>query len=218
MSEVMGHGLVTRAPLRTVGIPLLWLLKRVESLFFVEQYSYVVCTSEKDTTMSHSINKGKYPSNWKKVSRLIRGLAQGTCEWCHKPSRTLSVHHVGAPRPNGRKWTKGNHCDKHDLRRENLVAICFECHDQVEQIGAIAHNQKKRKKRRQAKLAAHRALNIGTGLIMLETIPARRTIVIPFAVLLQVCTSLSPQLPTITLFCDERERNVIDGSVSYLLS
>jgi hypothetical protein len=141
--------------------------------------------------MSHSINKDKYPSNWKKVSRRIRKLAGGMCEWCHKPSSTLSVHHVGAPRPTGSTWSKGNHSDKHDLRRENLVAICFECHDQVEQIGAITHNQRKRKKRRQAKLKTHRSLNIGTGLIPLGNTATRPHAAIPFAVLLQACTFTS---------------------------
>ncbi|GCF06867.1 hypothetical protein KDI_04310 [Dictyobacter arantiisoli] len=110
-----------------------------------------------------SFNAKKYPSNWKKVSLIIRRLAHGCCEWCGQPCENLSVHHVGAPRPNGRKWKNGDPCDKHDIRRENLAALCWHCHSQTD---APSHaNYAKRTARRKEKRERHRALGVGTGLV-----------------------------------------------------
>lgn len=81
----------------------------------------------------------KYPSNWPKVSGIIRSLAHWRCAWCgarnkkRLPGRkrrvVLTVHHIGVPYANG---MPGNPGDKHDLRRENLIALCQECHDLAE--------------------------------------------------------------------------------------
>ena len=101
-------------------------------------------------------HKCKYPSCWPKVSYLIRRLASGTCEWCHCPTKQLSVHHIGVPYANGRP---GNPHDKHDLRRENLAALCSDCHeaaDQAHSAYAIA---------RSVQFHKHRALQLGTGLV-----------------------------------------------------
>ncbi|MBO0793338.1 MAG: hypothetical protein J2P36_20630, partial [Ktedonobacteraceae bacterium] len=77
-------------------------------------------------------------------------------------SDNLSVHHIGVPFADGRP---GDHRNKHDLRRENLIALCFTCHDRLEQIGSIRKTMKRRRQKRAAQLAAHRALGIGTGLV-----------------------------------------------------
>jgi hypothetical protein len=106
------------------------------------------------------VSKLKYPSNWKRVTKVIRRVA-GCCEQCGYPYID-SVHHVGAPYADG---TPGNPRDKHDLRRENLVALCVECHDAIDHIKAKRHTDKKRKQRRREKLETHRSLGIGTGLI-----------------------------------------------------
>jgi 5-methylcytosine-specific restriction endonuclease McrA len=37
----------------------------------------------------------------------------------------LSVHHLGVPYAIDRA---GDPSDKHDIRRENLVALCWDCH------------------------------------------------------------------------------------------
>ena len=70
----------------------------------------------------------QYPSNWKKVSLTIRRIAGWKCELCGKPAH--SVHHVGAPLATGDGWKPGNKRDKHDIRRCNLLSLCFECHDE----------------------------------------------------------------------------------------
>ncbi len=124
----------------------------------------------------------KYPRNWKRVSQVIRRLAGGRCEWCGNTCDSLEVHHIGTAWADGRP---GSHCDKHDLRRENLAAICFTCHDQAEHVGAIRRKKRDQKKRRRARLEAHRALNIGTGLIPLGNTQARERVILPFDVLLQ---------------------------------
>lgn len=130
----------------------------------------------------------KYPRCWRKASRLIRfKLARGCCQWCGKESSTLSVHHVGAPYPDGRP---GDPRDKHDLRLENLVALCFECHDGVEHIGKIRDKQKRRKARRRARTAAHRALGIGTGLQVCSPV-VRSLIVYQFPRQAAICFVLS---------------------------
>lgn len=102
----------------------------------------------------------KYPSNWKRVSRTLR-KAVGHCEQCNFPDK-LSVHHKGEPYPDGRP---GNPKDKHDLRRENLIVLCFKCHDEIDDIKTVTRSFRKMKKRKQAKIEVHRALGIGTGLV-----------------------------------------------------
>ena len=112
-----------------------------------------------------------YPHNWNKASLLIRRLANGICEWCHKPSDHLSVHHIGAPRPDGMGWKKGNASDKHDIRRENLAAICYTCHCSVDHLDKIKAKRKLQRAKRKQKHEQHAALGVGTGLI-LYTLPA----------------------------------------------
>jgi 5-methylcytosine-specific restriction endonuclease McrA len=77
-------------------------------------------------------DKAKYPSCWPKVSRIIRRLANGHCEYCKKPVKftKLSTHHVGIPYAN----KPGGRHDKHDIRRENLAALCRICHIQADAI------------------------------------------------------------------------------------
>lgn len=123
-----------------------------------------VFPSDKEATIikNHQC-KQKYPRGWKKISAIIRRLAQGTCEWCHTPCESLSVHHIGAPLATGKGWKNGNPCDKHDVRRENLVALCWHCHSTVDQPYREAWQA--RKARRADRRAHHVALGIGTGLI-----------------------------------------------------
>jgi hypothetical protein len=106
----------------------------------------------------------KYPRCWKRVSRIIRALAHGCCERCGRHCDNLSVHHIGTPyigRP-------GDKTDKHDIRRENLAALCYACHCELDGVDLDTERRKfkKRKARRKNKLEAHRALGIGTGLVL----------------------------------------------------
>ena len=110
------------------------------------------------------INPNRYPSCWPKVSRLIRALAAGRCEQCHKRSKGLSVHHKGVPFATGRP---GNKHDKHDIRRENLVALCPQCHD-LEDDGACSGLRKRDFKRRE-KRRQHARLGVGTGLVVVQS-------------------------------------------------
>jgi hypothetical protein len=82
------------------------------------------------------VDRTRYPSNWRKVSLTIRRLAGWRCEWCQiengapLPSGragkvVLTVAHLGTPYADG---TPGNKQDKHDIRRENLAALCQACH------------------------------------------------------------------------------------------
>src|SRR5262249_15339117 len=109
------------------------------------------------------VNKLKYPSNWKKVTKVLRRVAGGRCEQCGQPFID-SIHHVGAPYADGKP---GNARDKHDVRRENLIALCLECHDAIDQVRAKRQTDRKRRKRKREKLEQHRALGIGTGLVLL---------------------------------------------------
>ena len=106
--------------------------------------------------MAHNPN---YPRCWKKVSLIIRRLAHGRCEWCRQRCRMweLSVHHLGAPYADGKP---GDAHDKHDLRRENLVALCWDCHR------AADAKTYARCKERKAKREQHASLGVGTGLVI----------------------------------------------------
>ena len=105
----------------------------------------------------------KYPCGWKRrISPTIRRLANGRCERCGMPCNNLSVHHRGVPFANGRP---GDKRDKHDIRRENLQALCFACHDKLDDLRAVKRARKIRKAKQATRVAAHQALGIGTGLI-----------------------------------------------------
>ena len=78
----------------------------------------------------------RYPHNWRSISQRIRfERAGGKCEHCGavhgQPhpitgKRTiLAVAHLGTPHRDG---TAGNRYDLHDVREENLMALCQRCH------------------------------------------------------------------------------------------
>lgn len=108
-----------------------------------------------------ALNFNAYPRNWPKASRVIRRIAGYLCEQCGQPCH--SVHHKGAPFATGEGWRPGRRGDKHDLRRENLISLCWSCHDRADD-GALSFYAALRA-RGQGKRARHRALGIGTGLV-----------------------------------------------------
>lgn len=82
------------------------------------------------------VDMKRYPTNWRKVSLTIRRIAGNRCEWCgvvngiplpsgRKGNVVLTVAHLGAPYADGKP---GDKHDKHDIRRENLAALCQRCH------------------------------------------------------------------------------------------
>lgn len=81
-------------------------------------------------------DKSRYPEKWDAIALAVKVAADWRCQDCHmqcrRPGeafdthkRTMSVHHVGAPRDDG---TPGDMHDKMDCRPENLLALCAKCH------------------------------------------------------------------------------------------
>lgn len=98
------------------------------------------------------IDRARYPSDWPAISRQVRDSAGNRCEWCgaanHEPhpvtgSRVvLTVAHLGTPHPDGRPG------DKHDVRRENLAALCQACHLRYDHADHVRHAAETRRRRR----------------------------------------------------------------------
>jgi hypothetical protein len=102
------------------------------------------------------VDKKRYPTNWRKVSLLIRRLAGWRCEWCMIPNGVplpsgragkvvLTVAHLGTPYVDGRP---GNKHDKHDIRRENLAALCQACHLRYDLDEHIEHAKETRQRKK----------------------------------------------------------------------
>ena len=93
-----------------------------------------------------SMNPKLYPAGWARISERIRfGRARGRCEWCgaahgrqHPQTDSmvvLTTAHLGTPFPDGRP---GDKTDKHDVRAENLAALCQWCHLNYDRADHIA--------------------------------------------------------------------------------
>lgn len=102
------------------------------------------------------MDRTRYPPNWKKVSLTIRRVAGWRCEWCAIPNGVplpsgrrgnvvLTVAHLGTPFPDGRP---GDKHDKHDIRRENLAALCQACHLRYDLEDHIAHARATRQRKK----------------------------------------------------------------------
>lgn len=119
------------------------------------------------------IDWSSYPRAWKrKISPIIRRIAGNHCEWCgiangaplpsgRKSKVVLTVAHLGAPLATGdandiwHGWRPGNKHDKHDIRRENLAALCQACHLNFDRPDHIQHAKETRqRKKREAARAA----------------------------------------------------------------
>src|SRR5215469_9306307 len=105
------------------------------------------------------MNKADYPHNWPKVSRTIRRIAGNRCEWCGiangapLPSGragrvVLTVAHLGAPIATGDGWKPGDKHDKHDIRRENLAALCQACHLGYDLEDHVQHARETRQRKK----------------------------------------------------------------------
>src|SRR5581483_6292609 len=113
-----------------------------------------------------ALNFKQYPRNWRKASAIIRRITGYRCEQCGAPVH--SVHHIGAALATGDGWRPGDKRDKHDIRRENLIAMCFSCHDRADN-GALSFYARLRQ-RGQACRCKHRALQVGSGLVPLRPV------------------------------------------------
>jgi 5-methylcytosine-specific restriction endonuclease McrA len=98
-----------------------------------------------------------YPRGWRKITLTIRRIAGWRCELCGYHAN--SVHHKGAPYADGRP---GDPSDKHDIRRENLIALCEQCHKEADHIGPSnpkkIRKHKRRNQRKKERKAAQRLL------------------------------------------------------------
>ena len=150
------------------------------------------------------IDLKRYPSNWRKVSLTIRRIAGWRCEWCHIPNGAplpsgragkvvLTVAHLGTPYADGRS---GDKHDKHDIRRENLAALCQACHLRYDLDEHIAHAKetRHRKKRELAHTAGQLPLFGEQGEEeMFHNVPARGGMVPQYAGPDEVCR-FAPQV------------------------
>ncbi len=114
------------------------------------------------------VDKNRYPSSWRKVSLTIRRLAGWRCEWCQiengapLPSGragrvVLTVAHLGTPYADGRP---GDKHDKHDIRRENLAALCARCHLKFDLDEHIQHAKETRARKKRERACASGQLSL----------------------------------------------------------
>ena len=108
------------------------------------------------------VDKSRYPTSWPKVSRVIRRIAGNCCEWCHaedgaslpsgrKGKVVLTVAHLGTSYADGKP---GDKRDKHDIRRENLAALCQACHLRYDLNEHIQHARETRQRKKRERIAA----------------------------------------------------------------
>ena len=84
------------------------------------------------------MDKSRYPQNWDEIATEVKERANWACQQCglkhgeyiertpgKKIKIVMTVHHVGAPKPDG---TPGDRHDKMDCRIENLLCLCQRCH------------------------------------------------------------------------------------------
>jgi hypothetical protein len=112
--------------------------------------------------VTYKIRLNRYPDCWLKVRHAIYRVTSGHCERCGRyvSPRRYTIHHIGAPYADGRP---GNPTDKHDIRRENLVMLCNQCHCAIDPSRA---GLLKVKKKRDHKRKVHAAWGVGTGLVV----------------------------------------------------
>lgn len=123
------------------------------------------------------IDYTRYPKDWKAISRRVREQAGNKCQWCGVPNGVigyrdtkgvfheldegaidtaildglrvtkivLTVAHLGVPKPDG---SVGDKHDKHDVRDENLAALCQKCHLGYDLDDHVRHAAETRRRKR----------------------------------------------------------------------
>lgn len=102
------------------------------------------------------MRKDRYPSDWQQIALAVKTAADWVCRdcgiQCRRPGekfdthrRTMSVHHLGAPRDDG---SPGDMHDKMDVRPCNLLALCSKCHLARDLPGHIANAARTRRQKR----------------------------------------------------------------------
>lgn len=102
------------------------------------------------------MQRDRYPADWPAIATRTKEAADWRCQdcgmQCRRPGepfdthrRTMSVHHVGAPKDDG---SPGDMHDKMDVRPCNLLALCSKCHLARDLPGHIANAARTRRNRR----------------------------------------------------------------------
>lgn len=102
------------------------------------------------------MRKGAYPADWDAIALAVKEAADWYCQdcgmQCRRPGepfdthrRTMSVHHLGAPRDDG---SPGDPHDKMDVRPCNLLALCSKCHLARDLPGHIINAARTRRQKR----------------------------------------------------------------------
>ena len=97
-----------------------------------------------------------YPDDWREISLAIREREGWRCKWCAAKNSqphpitgskvVLTVAHLGTAHADG---TPGDKHDKHDVRPENLAALCQRCHlnyDRTDHVRKAAETRRRRKR------------------------------------------------------------------------
>lgn len=102
------------------------------------------------------MRKEDYPDDWDAIAGAIKDAASWICRHCglqcQRPSepfdthrRTMSVHHIGVPKPDG---SPGDPHDKMDVRPENLIALCSRCHLRADRDLHVRNAARTRRRKR----------------------------------------------------------------------
>jgi 5-methylcytosine-specific restriction endonuclease McrA len=98
----------------------------------------------------------RYPSSWSRIRHGTLRRALSKCECCGAKNGeahpltgskvVLTIAHLGKPFALG-----GDEHDEHDIRVENLAALCQHCHLGFDALDYAVHARKTRERKRQAK-------------------------------------------------------------------
>lgn len=102
------------------------------------------------------VDWSRYPPDWKQIALAVKEAAGWVCQdcgmQCRRPGepfdshkRTMSVHHMGAPKDDG---SPGDMHDKMDVRPINLRALCSKCHLARDLPGHMANAAATRRRQR----------------------------------------------------------------------
>lgn len=103
------------------------------------------------------VDWSRYPDNWREISLSIREREGWRCKWCgavngapHPVTGSkvvLTVAHLGTEHGDGRP---GDKHDKHDVRPENLAALCQRCHLNYDRDEHMANARETRRRKKLA--------------------------------------------------------------------
>lgn len=104
------------------------------------------------------VDWSRYPPDWDVIALAVKEAADWRCQdcgmQCRRPGepfdthkRTMSVHHLGAPKDDG---SPGDPHDKMDVRPCNLLALCSKCHLARDLPSHIANAARTRRAKRVA--------------------------------------------------------------------